>query len=155
MDSAWAFDPIRVAAPNPVGSLSTTTFAVVTAITPATAYSLVSQYDSGVTVGVSSLPSNPGVAASPPLSSYDVTYSTTCVDAACTLARLRFNGETVGLVSLGLVSTAAYTTVGVRTWLSDARALPMCLLVHHPLLWGGILNVIALSNSSRLRCRRR
>ncbi len=32
-------------------------------------------------------------------SSYDVTYNVKCLNAGCTVARLKFNGETVGLIN--------------------------------------------------------
>jgi hypothetical protein len=119
VDSAWNTNPIQVAAPAPVGTLSATDFVITPVATALEAYTaaslpaLKSQYDDTITLGVESQPANPGVAATPALSSYDVTYSTTCINALCTLARLKFNGETVGLVNLDLADTMAYTTVGV------------------------------------------
>ncbi len=97
VDSSYAQALSRVLTAGtgtPQGTLAATFAFTAPAIT-ATAYTLVTEYDSTATFPVTSTQAAPAGGHS----SYDVTYNVKCVNAGCTLARLKFNGETVGLIN--------------------------------------------------------
>jgi hypothetical protein len=102
VDSAWVDLVTRVVTlgtGTPQGSLpQATTFTgfAQSTVTPRLLL-LKSEYVAASTFEVTSTPANPTVAT---YKSYDTTFSVKCVLADCTVARLKFNGETVGLVDL-------------------------------------------------------
>jgi len=96
-----------VTAGTPQGTLAATFVAPTSPGVSATAYTLVAEADSTATMPVTSTQAAPAASHS----SYDVTYNVKCLNAGCTLARLKFNGETVGLIDAADLTGGNLATV--------------------------------------------